>query len=406
MVVASSKEERAGERPSASRGSFLVRLIHPMSLEDLSRSFPEHSFTCHGPLSRCPELAEIGALANVESLAAVGSEAVTVSALPEGVDAEPGPTRPEVAVSLYHAGALLQFNDVHHDVPELARIARSIDADLGLPLGSTRVQVFASKVGRGASAHWDNDPVLTVQLRGAKEWRFVATAFVRDPLDNYVCGTEGTQFEGYHAGALPSAMPTDAERITLSPGSALFLPRGCLHQTESKEASLSIGFDFIMPSFADLVAAWLTRRLHANASWRRYAPSIPAIEHGAFDAFGAMKSELHAAVADLIADPHRLADEMDPPLSFGGPRVWRREAVPLALETRGRLPVLVVGSAGGGQSEIEITPEFVPLARWLLEQPDRLTAREARLQGASLSDAELATFVRALEAAGALTRAD
>ena len=390
--------------------SFLGAILHPISREKFVRSFPNEPYVDHGDPSRLAPLLDLPELRSVSALAAAFHAPVTAWFDDDTKFGEPNatPLRAPESLPRYEAGALLQFNDIQQWVPALCPLLRSLEDDLDLPHGAARSQLFASKSGSGAKAHWDNDPVLTVQLRGTKRWRFAPQSYVEEPLHNFVCGGSRAQFAGYYDGPLPERMPDDARDVLLQPGSVLFLPRSYMHETRSQEHSLSIAFDFNIPTWLDVVSKHIQRELMKRVPWRRFALGLvredlsrPAHE------LSSMIGDLEAIVADLAREPMRAIQGLEEPLVPGAAgRDFRRTSARAELhrEQVDGLDVwrIDVSRPQAAPVQLEISPDFVPFVRWLLGARGAVTARQVFQHAASLEPVDLSSVLSALVEVGAL----
>lgn len=388
--------------------SFLSSIFEPGAREELVRLFPSSPFHQEGDAARIaglfpPEVCDIHALARVFH------DPVTAwfddDAKYESTRAQP--LRAPESLARYEAGALLQFNYVERWLPQIAPLLRSLELDLGIPPGTAHCQLFASKAGGGAKAHWDNDPVLTIQLRGSKSWRFSAQGFVAQPTYNYVCGTHRGPLAEYHEGELPQGMPAEAREVRLVPGAVLFLPRGYLHETRTHGHSLSLGFDFTMPTWSDLVWKHLRHRLNQNERWREYALGISDADISQpLQRLRGMLGDIQQVVDELIVDSEPVLRVADPPLHRSGARSFHRTNVRAEL---GRSAVsngypcrIEAQQPGDAPTELELSPELVELAQWIVEASGVLSQREILQHGASLERVDVIATLEAFIEVGVL----
>lgn len=384
--------------------SLLDRLLDPEARRELVDSFP------HEPLVRLGAPERIAGLfpqemLDLHALAAAFHDPVTAWFHDDAAygDGDPGPTSATRSIARYEAGALLQFNYVERWLPGLAPLLRSLEDDLAIPSGTAHCQLFASKTGSGAKAHWDNDPVLTVQLRGSKTWRFAPQDLVRHPVHNHVCGTGRGPLGEYYQGPLPEDMPADAREVVLTPGSVLFVPRGYLHHTATTEASISLAFDFTMPTWTDVVCHRLRRTLERHEAWRDYAMGIVGDDlAGPRRRLEGMLDELQRAVDALRADPDVALREADPALLHSGVRSFRRTGAATSFTMDRHVCHIELEPPQRARVELEVSPELVELCRWLLTGTGIVTQRELLRHGAALDRTDIASTVGALIELGAL----
>ncbi len=122
----------------------------------------------------------------------------------------PFPRRME---KLLAGGASLVSYGMHEFVPALARLTRTVARTLG---GETEAHVIYSRQGKkGLSPHYDSTDVFVFHLAGQKEWN------VWDQRVAHPIGGKGAVVEFDEA--------STAEKVLLSPGSLLYLPRGRFH---------------------------------------------------------------------------------------------------------------------------------------------------------------------------------
>ncbi|WP_438010423.1 cupin domain-containing protein [Sorangium sp. So ce321] len=392
--------------------SLLDALIAPLSRPDFLATFPGEARVTHGDLSRFAPLLEMPELASVHALARVFHDPVTVYFRndPSGQSSTGELVRAPESLAGYEAGALLQFNSVERWVPALDPLLRSLEEELALPAGTATCQLFASTVGAGAVPHWDNDPAFTVQLRGEKTWRLARSPAVPEPLHNYACGSHRVQLAAYYDGPLPQAMPEDAREITAAPGSVLFVPRGFLHQTESHAHSFAITFDFVMPTWCDVVRAHVARELNQHARWRRLAPGLGGDDPAApARELAAMIDDLARIVDALRASPERAVASINPSLVPRAGRRFERTGARAEGARAGTGEHAVyrvrVAAAPHGEVELDLSPDFEPLCGWLLAQRGAVSEREVLRHAAGLQRVDVGTLLSTLLDVGVLAPA-
>ena len=376
---------------------FVSELCGP-SEDAFLRSFPGRPFLHHGSPLRLERLSAIPELADVRAVVEATRNPVKASFADDALYGDnAGLLDARSSLARYEAGALLQFTDVHESIPALAALTALLDDELGLPVGTTRAQVFASSRGNGATPHSDNDPVLTVQLRGRKNWRFASTPWVEEPLAVYTCGGPTTALEGYVEGAGPTDLPPEATLAEMEAGSVLYLPRGCLHTTTSIEDSLSVGFDFIMPCKADLFCAALRRLLVRDPTWRAY----PFPRAGSLLDDG-MIADLSAANAYLVAHQNVVAEESGLRLfaRLGGTLERKWDDLQIAPSDG---PGIIVTSRTAA-TRLELSPEFERVIRYLASTSGPIRERELERHASDLEPDDVVALLRQLVEVGMLAR--
>jgi uncharacterized RmlC-like cupin family protein len=110
---------------------------------------------------------------------------------------------PERLFALYVKGATLILNQVHHGLPSLSRLCRTLTGQLGFP---ARANIYISPPSaQGFSRHSDDHEILILQISGRK-------TFLLYPEGNAM------------------------EQADLGPGDLLYLPRGLAHEAKSAAA--------------------------------------------------------------------------------------------------------------------------------------------------------------------------
>jgi lysine-specific demethylase/histidyl-hydroxylase NO66 len=140
----------------------------------------------------------------------------------------------EKVLGLYADGATLVLQGLHRIWPPLVEFARSLGADLGQPL---QVNAYLTPAGnQGFATHYDTHDVFVLQVDGHKRWR-VHEPVLPAPLERQPWGGRADEVS-----AVASGEP--ALDVVLSPGDALYLPRGWLHSAAAQDGSslhLTIG---------------------------------------------------------------------------------------------------------------------------------------------------------------------
>nr|WP_281905115.1 cupin domain-containing protein [Phytohabitans aurantiacus] len=130
----------------------------------------------------------------------------------------------ERVLSLYADGATLVLQGLHRIWPPLLDFANELGTQLGQPL---QVNAYLTPAGnQGFATHYDTHDVFVLQVDGRKHWR-VHEPVVRDPLERQPWGGHADEVAAVADG--PPAI--DA---VLSPGDALYLPRGWLHSASAE----------------------------------------------------------------------------------------------------------------------------------------------------------------------------
>ncbi|MBL7259090.1 cupin domain-containing protein [Paractinoplanes lichenicola] len=135
---------------------------------------------------------------------------------------------------LYAEGATLVLQGLHRLWPPLIDYSRRLGAELRRPL---QVNAYLTPPGsQGFSTHYDTHDVFVLQVDGTKRWR-LHEPVLADPLEKQAWG-------GHADEVAATAQGEPAMDIVLSPGDALYLPRGWLHSAEAlghRSLHLTIG---------------------------------------------------------------------------------------------------------------------------------------------------------------------
>lgn len=305
-------------------------------------------------------------------------------------------TSPREAWNLYEAGMSIFIADV----PSLAPIGDAFAKALGIPRGAMTCPLFASPAGSGARCHFDRNEVFTIQLKGAKTWRFAANEHALEPISNWVTSMPlDDELRLVTPAHMPQAMPRSAKSVTLEPGTAFYLPRGYWHETKAESESISMSISCAPPTWGELLLPAIRTVLLSRPDWRRTA-------NGAFGArpqrAAAAKqlARLCAGLGDELADidPRALLDAL--PEGRGGK--FRRNALASfgidALSASGEASVTFIARRAHAvrRSKVRLAPELVDACLWI-------GAQEAKRSFSARTIARHVAGVSAPEAAELLT---
>lgn len=174
----------------------------------------------------------------------------------EHVFIEPGDEREH-----YDAGKTIYWHSLKS--PTIDAWVESLDRDLGLVPGATRVSAFASRKGAGLPSHYDPNDNFVCQARGQKTWR-VSSARVLYPTEGATIGMSPSRVVLAESGGLPSEMPTP-ETVVMQPGSVMFMPRGQWHDTVTEDESLHFNVQCGLANWKDAVEFALSHSLAVHA---------------------------------------------------------------------------------------------------------------------------------------------
>jgi lysine-specific demethylase/histidyl-hydroxylase NO66 len=126
---------------------------------------------------------------------------------------------------LYAGGATLVLQGLHRIWPPLIDFARRLGSELRRPL---QVNAYLTPPGsQGFSTHYDTHDVFVLQIDGVKRWR-IHEPVLADPLEKQAWG-------GHADEVAATAQGEPAMDVLLTPGDALYLPRGWLHSAEAQD---------------------------------------------------------------------------------------------------------------------------------------------------------------------------
>lgn len=245
----------------------LDRLFEPVTLRSFVDDYwPGRVLHAHGDLRRVEALRELPELNDVGPLFAAARDVILFYRDDGGKQVQ-AVLPAHYASRVYAAGMTALVTALHQSVPLLGELVRELEQQTGVPTGSCDAMVHLSRPSRGLNTHFDNQDVITLQIRGRKRW-VVSDPDVVSPTVNYAEGSPVLgELRTYWNGRRKAAEPT-AQTFVLEPGSALYVPRGYWHATEAIEESLSLSLGFSTLSWADLVAEHVRRRLITSPRWR------------------------------------------------------------------------------------------------------------------------------------------
>lgn len=138
--------------------------------------------------------------------------------------------------ALYEAGFTIYFHSLKG--PNLEPWIDTLDRELGLVRGATRVSAFASRRGLGLQPHYDLNDNIVCQAAGMKRWRIAPNTHVRHPTVGYTVGhTPNAKQAAEAPNGFPDSLPTPFETVELDPGTVMFIPRGMWHDTETIDSA-------------------------------------------------------------------------------------------------------------------------------------------------------------------------
>ena len=353
--------------------SMSLRTVFPKNAGFAQTHWPRRWLVHHAPLARFERLAEAPDLSSPKALL----DRMTREGLPLFVERHGEPFH-EVEVSsrdpdLFANGATYTCFGVERFVPAVAELLHEIRSELDLPSLAPTCHGYISGAGARIRAHFDRQENLAIQLSGKKRWQLADNRTVAFPHENHALGTPPTRALRRLARAWPTEMPKPARTVRMRPGSALFLPRGMWHTTETLSTSLSLTLIFPVPNWAQTLTSRLLERLLLEESFREPAARSPS-------GLAARREEFVSAaraVCEEGEDRYVLARGVRPHVRRG------------RLEAKG--------------VTIALLPRYVPFVRWVVSRDGSFAVTDAPLAaGATIEAAGILSF---LEAHGILQRA-
>lgn len=377
----------------------LARLIPDLAPRSFRSTYwPGRFYVSRGPLERLADLLVLPELRDLDAIA----QAYRAPVLAWPPPGERTVVRPDAkqALALYRAGWMFYAVGIDKYVPALSPHLRRLERELGMPPGCGRCSIFAARKGSGAPPHFDFGYGFNIQLRGRKRWWMAENRHVAEPTVGYrIKDPLPKELQIYCDHELPRAMPRDAESFVLGPGDVVFNPRGVWHRTECLDDSLSIEFDFSPRSRADVVLATLRTRLLGDEAWRR--PAFDLVGGGERAAAAAAEldgllTDLPEIVAelgsaDVIGDLEALPQRID--------RRWRfvpQQGVRIAVRGSNARPgfhILKIEPPGRSAEIVELSPDLVPLCRWLAKRRRPFAGADAVAAAAARVPAERVAIV-------------
>lgn len=161
------------------------------------------------------------------------------------------------ALTAFDRGVSLCLGGVHMVLPEVRAALDALVSTVGLSIGAAQCNAYVSPAGEGVPWHFDDREVLAVQLQGSKRWTLAPNREVLYPTMNFVLATggpdPGDDLTRYGPARFAGPSPRDEHVHDMTPGAALFMPRGTWHRTAAAEPSLSLTFGLFTPTALDIL---------------------------------------------------------------------------------------------------------------------------------------------------------
>jgi hypothetical protein len=283
---------------------------------------------------------------------------------------------PDAVREAYAGGATLILNSLHRIHPPLVRFCRALTAELG---HGTQCNAYVTPPGsQGFAPHHDTHDVFVLQVDGSKRWN------IYPPVLPLPLTSQPSKSLAGDGPLVPDGTPPLLS-VTLSPGDALYLPRGYIHSAETNEQRsihLTIG---VLATTAHDVVRDVLELMTDDESFRRPLP-LGDPEQQLADVAGIVA----AAAGWLAALPAQAAREaVRPRVSRrGGPEPLGMLATEDALASfdkeasvrpRGGLVASLETDPAGrllvklADRELSLPAYLEPAVRVLLDRPCRVT---------------------------------
>ena len=302
------------------------------------------------------------------------------------------------AMDFYERGDTLYLTDVHHALPEVARLFDPIAGELGVQPKDVSIEVFAARNRAVSTLHYDNDLNFQILLRGKKRWRLQRNTHVRSPLhSNHRLRAPR---DDVFAEKLPfPARIEDLEdpvEITSKAGTTLFLPLGYWHHAEMSEEAFAVNVVFHPLRWVDAV----------GRAARRLLVGVPALRAPVFGALGVGPGPLRDSALQsmrvAIAAYQRALDDLQlDDIGLAGDRTtmrWVAKYDRRKLRQTSTGTVLVFPAFTG--LAIEIDADLVPLMRRLVKLRGPFGLQELKVLAPRLRLSSLLQLMLDLERMG------
>lgn len=250
----------------------LHRLFGLTAPQFLERHWPDKPLVVHGDVARFGHLAGL----DVDALMRAGppehSCLVYLENDPTWLDDMDMPM--SSARRFLARGNCVEIPSMQHLLPAAAEFLRALNVDMGQLPGQGDCSLFCKSAAKGTPPHFDRTEVFVMQVKGHATWRIAPNPAVADPSKcHYLADQKPPPVELMEqltpGQSLPREMPQDSQSVEMVAGTALFLPRGYLHETLDSEESVSLTFSTLLPTAAEVFARIVHRYLLGQAAWRR-----------------------------------------------------------------------------------------------------------------------------------------
>lgn len=259
-----------------------------------AESWPDRVFVAHTDRTQWPEFLRLSAWSDPQEIDRIHRGPVDVT---RGNVGQYHVTGASISGWVGDLGLAARLADLDRTLPGAAAWLAGLEAELGVPPGSARLNGFVNPPGVGLGAHCDPLEHLLIHVAGEK-----AIRVVDNPAGRHVAASHALSFtpKSHECVQYPDGMPgwrslADlGEPIHLRPGSVLLMPRGTYHETHGMgdTPSVSLVVQFELPSLADAALAYLREYLLQSPQWR--TPAVRGAE-----GFASAGERLQGLLADL-----------------------------------------------------------------------------------------------------------
>jgi len=234
----------------------------------LADHWPRQPVHASGSTDRLSDLASAPAAHDIPSFIRAHSGSLQLHVRQPDGNVRHEPASGEAAIARFHAGTVMDLRDIQRWFAParawLDRLAGELAASAGY------CHAFISPAGTGVAKHFDNREVFAIQILGRKRWRIAPNGAWPMPLMPHAAGGSIHPLNQHAPADVlgETEMPADAATHVLEPGSVMFVPRGCWHDTLALEDSLSFSFGFRNTTRLEKFVALVTNELAREAEWR------------------------------------------------------------------------------------------------------------------------------------------
>ena len=324
------------------------------------------------------------------------------------------------AAAPYRCGLSVYLTDVGPYFPEMERLVRKLERELGLNEGCARAGVFASPTSGGISCHYDSVDVFSIQLRGTKKFDLAPVKELRHPWGfQYITGSRPIDdlypqaTEGF-----PDWENVEFQTVEMTPGTVLYMPRGTWHRTEAAGDSIAVSIGMEPPSAAECVLEQLRLLLLQDPAWRKPlygAWGTGSMRNAALDRATQLLAELPGLASTLdteyLAAP-KSSEQRRVSLMSARSRVQRTPNTSLILadppadstEEDSLVAKIEVNDRSTRQiiSEIEMPSRCAPILRWIDEQRSAFQVSDLVAKFPELAEDQHLQLTQTLTGAGLL----